>query len=136
MSRWGSQTYRRNEGFRLTFKEPIQASIILPKGKPLKEATLHVIDMSLEGAKIMTKWKLPNTEQAIKMRVRIYEKEMRLEGHIVWEKSTFQGYTYGVKLDADTYDVEELLEELKRYVRHDAIKLNNRRLTDGDLYKK
>lgn len=122
MRRWGSQTYRRNEGFRLKFKEPIKASLILPEGQPLQEATLHVIDMSLEGAKIMTKWKLNEKGQGIKLRVHVFEKEMQLEGHIVWERSTFQGYTYGVKLDSNTYDVEELLKEFKQYARHNATK--------------
>ncbi|TSI07394.1 PilZ domain-containing protein [Lysinibacillus sp. BW-2-10] len=111
--------FKRNEGFRLIFNQPIPATFIILKisGKDVKskKGEIQILDMSLKGAKIQTKFKLPTPNTRIEMEFVIYDKPMHLVGELVWEKQSNQEFIYGMVFDSSMLLQQQLLQELKKY---------------------
>ncbi|MBE4907531.1 PilZ domain-containing protein [Bacillus luteolus] len=111
--------YKRNEGFRLSFKNPIPATflILMMQGKSAgaNKGMLTIIDMSLKGAKVFSTLQLPTPNTQIKIDITINEQPLVIEGELVWSKKVSTGYTYGVSFDPHSYSEQQLLSELKTY---------------------
>ncbi|RUL53206.1 PilZ domain-containing protein [Lysinibacillus antri] len=111
--------FKRNEGFRLIFNQPIPATFIILKisGKDVKskKGEIQILDMSLKGAKIQTKFKLPIPNTRIEMEFVICDKPMHLVGELVWEKQSNQEFVYGMIFDSAMLLQQQLLQELKKY---------------------
>jgi hypothetical protein len=112
--------YKRNEGFRLTFKDPIPGTflILMIQGKSAGEnkGILRIIDMSLKGAKVFSTLQLPTPNTQIKMETTINEQPITIDGELIWNKQVNNGHTYGVSFDPHSYSEQQLLSELKSYV--------------------
>ncbi|WP_240376748.1 PilZ domain-containing protein [Bacillus piscicola] len=114
--------YRRDEGFRVTFQEPLSASftILKLKGQDVEHKTgkLHIIDMSLKGAKVVSPLNLPADGTELLLEFVLDKNPVSAIGELVWKKGSYQRFTYGVKLNPDTYSDRQLFTELKQYVHH------------------
>lgn len=112
--------YKRNEGFRLTFKNPIPGVflILTIQGKSAgdNKGILTIIDMSLKGAKVFSTLQLPTPNTQIKMESTINDQPITIDGELIWSRKNSTGYTYGVSFDTNSYSEQQLLSELKTYV--------------------
>ncbi len=123
MPQWetDSELYRRQDGFRLAFKEPLPAyfTILQIKGKEVesKKGTIHLFDMSLKGAKIFSPLEIPTPKTQIQLECVICEEQISLVGELIWRKASHKGFIYGMTFDASSYWDRHLLEVLQNYVR-------------------
>ncbi|QOR68178.1 PilZ domain-containing protein [Cytobacillus suaedae] len=112
--------YKRNEGFRLTFENPVPGTfiILMMQGKSAgaNKGTLTIIDMSLKGAKVFSTLQLPTPNTQIKIETTITDQPLSIEGELIWSRKSSTGYTYGVLFDIHSYSEQKLLSELKTYV--------------------
>ncbi|NEU29789.1 PilZ domain-containing protein [bacterium LRH843] len=115
--------YRRQEGFRLSFKQPIPATftIIKMQEKTLEsnKGSFHIIDMSLKGAKVISNLELPTPNTHIQMECMILKENLNITGELVWKKKTYEGFVYGVAFQFESYSERDLLRKLKKYVGKD-----------------
>lgn len=123
--------FKRNEGFRLIFNEPIPATFIILKinGNDVKskKGEIQILDMSLKGTKIQTKFKLPIPHTRIEMEFVICDEPMHLVGELVWEKQRNQEFIYGVIFDDSAKLLQpQLLQQLKKYASKNKAEKNNR----------
>lgn len=113
--------YKRQEGFRLSFKEslPCTFTILKIQGRDVesKKGSIHIINISLKGAKIISPLDLPIPNTHILLDFVIMEERISLSGELIWKKNSYNGYMYGVTFDSKTYSVEQLLTGLKNYVK-------------------
>ncbi|WP_066295293.1 PilZ domain-containing protein [Bacillus sp. FJAT-29937] len=112
--------FKRQEGFRLAFNQPIPATftILQIQGKKVDSniGEIHILDMSLKGAKIMSQLRLPIPNTKIKMECVIADEPVHITGELIWEKKSYQGFMYGMAFNPVTYSEQQLLQELKKYV--------------------
>lgn len=112
--------FKRQEGFRLAFKEPIEATFILltVQGEKVtsKKGTAKLLDMSLKGAKMSSKLELPTTDLKLRIEFELNEEKLDIDCGIVWRRLGFKEYLYGLTFDSDSYEEAKLLAELKGYV--------------------
>ena len=121
--------FKRKEGFRFAFGEPIEAGfVIMIGGKPLgldrRRTLCRVLDISPGGMKMATEVNL--TEYMDKMlQLEIFfvidKAEIRAIGEIVWCKKFGRGYHYGIVF-TNQPDVESMIiSELKARRRKEAL---------------
>lgn len=112
--------YKRNEGFRLTFKNPVPGTflILMIQGKSAgaNKGILTIIDMSLKGAKVFSTLQLPTPNTQIKIETKLNDQPLTIDGELIWSRKTSTGYTYGVSFDPHSYSEQQLLSQLKAYV--------------------
>jgi hypothetical protein len=115
--------YKRQEGFRMEFSEPIEAvfRIIRLGGKEItsKEGEMKLCDISLRGARVSTIYELPTEkgEVDIEIQFAINEQIFACNGKIIWKKKGIKEYVYGVHFQSDSYSEDDLIDELKKYAR-------------------
>ncbi|PPA70140.1 PilZ domain-containing protein [Jeotgalibacillus proteolyticus] len=116
--------YKRNEAFRFSFDHPIdgQFSIYEINGKELRtgEGKMKVLDLSPSGARIQSGLSIPFTEnQSIKILLHFYLNDsfMIFRGKIVWGKTDNHINTYGVQFLNNENLQEEIIRQLKVYVK-------------------
>lgn len=113
--------FKRNEGFRLSFKEPIQTTFTIhqieDKDVTSKKGVLSIIDMSLKGAKLISKLSLSVPHTIVSLENPLAEEPFFIEGELIWEKDTTEGFIYGMRFLSDSYSEEILLQTLKEYVK-------------------
>lgn len=96
--------FKRKEGFRFSFGEPIEAGfVVMIDGKPVgageSRLACKVLDVSPRGMKIMTEVDLSNyINRILQLEVSFIldNVEIRGIGEIVWSKKFGSGYQYGI----------------------------------------
>ena len=121
--------FKRKEGFRFAFGEPIEAGfVIMIGGKPLglerKRMPGRVLDISPRGMKMVTEVDL--TEYMDKMlQLEVFfvidKAEIRAIGEIVWCKKFGSGYHYGIVFPNQPGAESIIISELKARRRKEAL---------------
>lgn len=114
-------TFKRTEGFRFTFGEPIPAKyIILENGEPGElEATKHsceIIDVSPRGMKMFSYHDIgESNSKMLQLEVQFVLDEVLIKaiGEIVWEKNYGTKTQYGLLFDNQPQIEELIVSELK-----------------------
>jgi hypothetical protein len=114
--------YRRQEGFRVDFLQPIHGSFTIEKVNDQaihsKEGALIIHDLSLHGAKFSSPLFIPIEERNFEITIHfsLNQKELHILGTFAWEKEIQHHHFYGMNFNEDGYYEHELFEELKEYV--------------------
>ena len=113
--------FKRNEGFRFVFGEPLEAHyVILLDGKPESieqpRVACQIIDISPRGMKIMTETDL-NQYHGQNVQFEIYflldKVEIKAMSEIIWTKKHGQKFQYGVCFLGQSNLDELIVSELK-----------------------
>jgi hypothetical protein len=107
--------YKREEGFRYSFKQPLPATITMYGNGPFKG---ELIDLSLGGAKIKIAPDVEidmNYKSVISFVLNDYH--IKLTGEFRWEKPWMNGNLFGILFDIDKGTKVDLLKELKEYAK-------------------
>lgn len=113
--------FKRTEGFRFTFGEPIPAKyIILENGNPKElEATKHdceIIDVSPRGMKMFSYHDIgESNSKLVQLEVQFVLDEVLIKaiGEIVWEKNYGLKTQYGLLFENQPQIEELIVSELK-----------------------
>ncbi len=113
--------FKRNEGFRLVFNEPIQSYFsVLVDGKAVElennRIACEIIDISPHGIKMgsdfdLTVYRTGNLH--IEVFFVIDEQELKGIGEIVWSKNLGNGYQYGVIFNDQPALEKAIVDQLK-----------------------
>lgn len=126
--------FKRKEGFRFAFGEPIEAGfIVLLDGKPVgvgdSRMACKVLDVSPHGIKMMTDVNLNdfiNKTLQLEIFFTLDHVEIRGIGEVVWSKKFGSGYHYGIVF-YDQPGVESLIiSELKARRRKETLVPKNK----------
>lgn len=114
------KVFKRNEGFRLSFKEPIQTTFTIlqieDKEVTSKEGEIRIVDISLKGAKLTCKLSLPVPNTVISIEYSLAKEPFFIHGELIWKKDASEGFIYGIQFLSSSYSEETLLQTLKEYV--------------------
>lgn len=114
------KTFKRNEGFRLSFKEPVQTTFTIlqieEKEVTSKEGEIKFVDISLKGAKLLCNLSLPVSNTVISIEYPLAKEPFFIQGELIWKKDTSEGFIYGIQFLSESYSEETLLQTLKEYV--------------------
>lgn len=123
--------YRRNEGFRYTFNEPIDCSfkIIKIDHKQISSEFGHgnIIDISPSGLKFITTLDLSPSRKEVEVEIHfsIDGVPFVMPGVIIWQKKGYHNdFSYGVKLEASHEVADQIIEQLKIHARNSLTKKN------------
>jgi len=113
--------FKRNEGFRLVFNEPIQSYFnVLVDGKAAElgstRIACEIIDISPRGIKMGSTFDLTvyRTESLqLEVFFVIDEQELKGIGEIVWSKKFGNGYQYGVIFNDQPALEKAIVDQLK-----------------------
>ncbi|WP_227397194.1 PilZ domain-containing protein [Jeotgalibacillus aurantiacus] len=118
--------YNRKDSFRFTFKTPIKAafSIYELNGKEVHShaGTALMHDLSPSGTKISTNLNLPvdkDSDYPVKIHLQfmLNQSVYEIKAEIIWKKIYFDDYFYGVHFYAGDDIKEEIIQQLKVYVK-------------------
>ena len=122
--------FKRQEGFRHAFKEPLQAEVvILIEGKPLDfERTripCEILDISPRGLKMaigedFNEYK--NKVLQLEISFILDSTEIKGIGEIVWSKKIGSGYHYGITFFNQSTVEDLIVNELKARRRKEVLK--------------
>lgn len=113
--------FKRNEGFRFAFGEPLKASfVILLNGKPLSierpRVACEVLDISPRGMKIVTDIDL-NDYRGFLVQLELHflldMVQMKALGEVVWAKKLGSKYQYGIYFNKQSALEDLIIDELK-----------------------
>ena len=113
--------FKRKEGFRFAFGEPIDANyVVLVNGRAenleRSQTPCRIIDISPRGMKIFSKTEISgNSNQLIQVEVFFIldETMIRAVGEITWAKPYGNGFHYGLIFDNQPLVEELIVSELK-----------------------
>lgn len=111
--------YKRQEGFRFVFKQPIRGTFAIQRINNQRiesnEGSIEILDMSLGGMKFTSFLDLPLDQRVLLLvKFQIEEEKFSVTGKIMWKKAKMEkGYFYGFEMDKDSYSEDLLLEQLK-----------------------
>ncbi|USG65015.1 PilZ domain-containing protein [Brevibacillus ruminantium] len=108
--------FKRQEGFRFTFPAPLAATFAILKiqGREVetKKGEIHLLDISLKGAKAVSPLKVPEHTQVL-IEFTLERTAFSIVGEFIWLKQSQEGFVYGVRFLPESYSENELLDELK-----------------------
>ena len=113
--------YKRTEGFRFAFSEPIDANfVILIDGKPEnsegKKYPCEIVDISPRGMKMFSHVEIgEHNNQLVKLEVHFILDEFLIKavGEIVWTKVFGERIQYGIIFENQSRVEELIVSELK-----------------------
>ncbi|AWE06411.1 PilZ domain-containing protein [Lysinibacillus sp. 2017] len=114
-------TFKRTEGFRFTFGEPIDANfVILIDGKPenieRSKYPCEIVDISPRGMKIFSHKNIgEQNKQLVQLEVQFILDEVLIKavGEIVWTKVFGERIQYGLIFENQSHVEELIVNELK-----------------------
>lgn len=113
---------QRNEAFRYTFDEPIDALFEITKIDDdivsTSEGKAKIFDISPTGIKLNTHLKIPKTDhKSIELSIsfKINDKEIDVTGVIVWMQINHSSVDYGIDLNIDESTKQQIIDQLKIY---------------------
>ena len=122
--------FKRQEGFRFKFDEPIQMKFaIYENGKvnQAQTAMADLLDISPRGMKMFTEVDLGVNPPPLDLRFVLDTIEVRAYGEIIWSRPFGNGKQYGVNFNNQGAVEDLIVDELKSRRRKEAdeAKLNN-----------
>lgn len=113
--------FKRNEGFRFAFGEPLYASfVLLIDGKPQNlEKTQYpceIQDVSPRGMKMFSNVEIgEDSTKLVQLEIHFIldVTKIRAVGEIVWSKKVMEGFHYGLIFDKQPVVEELIVAELK-----------------------
>lgn len=113
--------FKRQEGFRFVFGEPIQARFgILIDGKPQNiektQYACEIQDVSPRGMKVFTNIEIgEDINKLVQLEITFVldVTKIRAVGEIVWTKKVIDGFQYGLVFDNQPVIEELIISELK-----------------------
>ncbi|MBM7579960.1 PilZ domain-containing protein [Jeotgalibacillus terrae] len=116
--------YNRKEGFRFSFKKPIEAvfKIYELNGREVEshpgKALMH--DLSPSGTKISSMLNLPVSDTdpvKIHLQFMLNEVVYEMKAELIWKRASGEEFHYGVHFYASEDVKEDIVRQLKQYVR-------------------
>lgn len=108
--------YKRQEGFRFKFEEPVQITFAVYENGRVNHgqtAMAELLDISPRGLKMYTEVDLGVNPPALDIHFVLDTQEVRAYGEVIWSRPFGSGKQYGVYFN-DQGRVEELIvDELK-----------------------
>ncbi|MEX3745409.1 MULTISPECIES: PilZ domain-containing protein [Lysinibacillus] len=122
--------FKRQEGFRFKFDEPIKMTFaIYENGKvnQAQTAMADLLDISPRGMKMFTEVDLGVNPPPLDLRFVLDTIEVRAYGEIIWSRPSGNGKQYGVNFNNQGSVEDLIVDELKSRRRKEAdeAKLNN-----------
>lgn len=113
--------YKRNEYFRYTFGEPLEATFRLVKGadessngEMSKKGKCFLIDISPHGVKMYSELFISIEKLShVELEFILDESPIIRTGEFVWSRKKQAGYEYGVNFSADEESDNLIVNELK-----------------------
>lgn len=112
--------YKRKSFFRYTFEDPLPALFQINKIDGIlvrtSEGEAKIIDISPEGARLMSELNIPETDnKSIELFIsfELHGKELNFNGVIVWHKEKVTTNEYGIEFRTDEDEKAILVEQLK-----------------------
>lgn len=110
--------FKRTEGFRFAFGEPIAANfVLLLNGKPEDgKHSCSILDVSPHGMKMFSKTEIGeyrNKVVQIEIQFVLDEVLIKAVGEVVWKKTLGKEYHYGLVFDNQPIVEELIVSELK-----------------------
>lgn len=113
--------FKRKEGFRFAFDQPIKAAFRLTKnGEPIdlqaSFVSAEILDISPKGMKITTSFEI---DDAMSDEVQLYiiycldTLEIQSYGEVVWKRPGGEGFLYGLYFHAQDENEQTIISELK-----------------------
>ncbi|WP_231784115.1 PilZ domain-containing protein [Lentibacillus sp. JNUCC-1] len=115
--------YRRNEGFRLEFGQPLDIQFRLEDGNGERTVSssgdAKMLDISLQGMKIETDLNMPANRPSMSILVdyRIHKNNYQTRGQIVWKKPRANQWQYGIQFSHEEEIETQLLKDLKAFAK-------------------
>ncbi|WP_217587286.1 PilZ domain-containing protein [Lentibacillus saliphilus] len=115
--------YKRHEGFRLEFGQPLDVQFRIDHVNDKKVASslgdAKMLDISLQGMKLATALDMVTTQNDITIVVdfKIHENRYELPGQIVWKKKQYDTYHYGIQFELEDKTEHTLLRDLKDFAK-------------------
>lgn len=116
--------YRRNEAFRFSFGNPIEASLKILRNKNDTRTTgggqVMILDLSANGMKIMSPLDFPIEDQTFLMEISfiLNKKNIVMIAQPKWKRLVTQSSFYYGLVGIDNEETrKEIIEELKEYSR-------------------
>ncbi|HHY74813.1 MAG TPA: PilZ domain-containing protein [Bacillus bacterium] len=127
--------FRRQEGFRYTFGNPIDCLFKINKIEDLAVNTEYgegqIIDISPSGIKMFSLLNLATHPKKMEIEVRfvIENHTYQIPGVIQWQKKEVlkSGYSYGIKLDPTEEIAKSIIEGLKRHAENSLKSKNSQK---------
>lgn len=114
--------YKRNEPFRYTFGQPVEAvieSFIQGEEQELisnGQWEASILDISPSGMKIVSSANIaPSEDLQIHVFFTLNEAQLEMHGNISWKKSLGQNFEYGILENNSSQIKDVLISELKVY---------------------
>lgn len=117
--------YNRKEGFRFAFKKPLEAAFKIYElnGREVNshpgKALMH--DLSPSGTKMSSQLNLPvsNQDEPVKIHLQFMLNEVvyEMKAELVWKRASGDEFHYGVHFYASDDVKEDIVKQLKQYVK-------------------
>jgi hypothetical protein len=113
--------YKREEGFRYNFKQPLPTSISIYKNNnEIQTFKGEIIDISLGGAKIRMSLDVKiDLNLKVLLTISLNDLIFKIIGNVRWANLWMNGNSYGILYDIDEETREKLLKEIKEYAKRD-----------------
>ncbi|OCS93608.1 PilZ domain-containing protein [Caryophanon latum] len=126
--------FKRNEGFRFTFEQPVKAAFRLMKnGEPIEPQASYIpaeiLDISPKGMKISTAFNIKDELSEDVQFFIIYcldTLEIQSYGEMVWKRRNGDEFVYGLYFHAQEENEQKIISELKTR-RRKELKIGERR---------
>lgn len=116
--------YKREEYFRFTFGEPLQAQFKIEKINDelvkSSKGKAEIIDLSPAGLKFGTELRIDESKRnSIELTIdfKLNDLDLSIKGLIVWVKEKYNTLEYGIEFLPDQEIAGSLIEELKEFSR-------------------
>ncbi len=121
--------FKRQEGFRFVFNEPIDANFVLidKDGQASDEKTSHpckILDLSPRGIKVFTNAKIgedANKPIQVEIQFVLDVTNIRAIGEVVWSKPFGQGKQLGIQIVDQPDIVDLIISEMKQRRRKEVL---------------
>lgn len=114
--------YKRNAPLRYNFGEPISAQFKIVKIDDREVDSqfgkAEVLNISIDGACLRTEFNIPDINQkevSLYFKFNINDKELNYTGNIVWKKELGKNVQYGLRINMNEQEKQQLIDELKVY---------------------
>lgn len=115
--------YKRQEAFRYSFQDPIQASLEVYQKQDqslvcIDSSTADILDLSPNGLKMVTDLDIDRAEDpVVRIRFLLSEATIEINGHVTWKKKMGTKFEYGFIGNDDSQTKQLVVNELKVYTK-------------------
>lgn len=116
--------YKREEYFRFTFGEPLQAQFKIKKinNEIVKSSKgkAEIIDLSPAGLKFSSELRIDEAKRnniEVIINFKLNDLDLSIKGVIVWVKEKYDMFEYGIEFLPDQEIAGNLIEELKEFAK-------------------